>query len=699
MKTILLVDGNALLHRGYHALPNLTNRDGVPTGGAFGFTRLLLAALKIIKPEYVAVAFDSRGPTFRHNEYEHYKANRVKGPDDLYAQLPLAQEIVRGLNIPVYAVPGFEADDIIGTLAVAATDQKVSTRILTGDMDLIQLVNDQVFLFAPTKGISEPTVYTPETAEAKYQFPPSKMVFYKALAGDSSDNIPGVPGVGAVTATKIVQQFDSVDDLYNHLAKGGGINGLTPRLVDKVRAGKELAQKSEHLATIQLDVPITLKLDECKTHDFDRNKVVDILVKLDFRSLLKDLPGDGGPLVETPATPIPKEDASKLDRELEPILRKMEKTGIMVDVPYVKQLEQEWQGELDKTAAKIKQLVGVDFNIASPKQLGEILFDHLKLPTAGIKRNASGFSTDANQLELLADKHPVVPLILTYRELAKLINTYTTPLQQLVDSDSRLHTTYGADTSTGRLSSKNPNLQNIPIRTEQGRKLRAAFVAAPGYALIGADYSQIELRVVAHLSKDPVMLEAFRNNEDIHAATSKKMGVDRRVAKVINFSILYGKGPHGFARDLKIDLDSARHYIDSYFATHKGVNDWIEETLRFVGTNGYVETLFHHRRYFPTLKGTNPHRYSRLAREAINLPVQGTAAEILKKAMIALDKIPELKNSMRLTVHDELIFEVKQDEVARLTPKIAECMESTTLLDVPIKVEIGTGPNWGSIKE
>lgn len=693
----MLVDGNALLHRGYHALPNLTNHEGVPTGGAFGFTRLLLASLRILQPEYVAVTFDSRGPTFRHNDYAEYKANRVKGPDDLYAQLPLAQEIVKNLNIPMYVVPGFEADDLIGTLAAAATKKKVETRIVTGDMDLIQLVDDHVFLFAPTKGISEPTIYTPDSVQAKYSFPPTKMVFFKALAGDSSDNIPGITGIGAVSATKIVTQFDSLDTLYEHLQKGGGINGLTPRLIDKVRGGKKNAYLSYKLATIQCDVPITLNLSECKTHDFDREKIMDVLVKLDFRSLIKELPGD--PIIDTTTPEAAEAVVSKLDASLRPVLRSMEKTGVLIDVPYVASLEKEWGKELDKSQNKIITLAGRSFNIASPKQLGEILFDVLKLPPEGIKKNTSGYSTDAASLELLAPLHPVVNEVLTYRELAKLINTYTTPLQQLVDTKHRLHTTYEANTSTGRISSKNPNLQNIPIRTERGKKLRHAFIASPGHILIAADYSQIELRVVAHLSKDPVMLAAFRRGDDIHAATSKQMDVDRRVAKIINFSILYGKGPHGFARDLGIDIKEAAEYIDRYFATYRGINSWINETLRFASTNGYVETLFGHRRYFPSLKGTKPHRYSRLSREAINMPVQGTAAEILKKAMIALNNISTLKNTMRLTVHDELVFEVKESEATKLVPVIKNCMETVTPLDAPVLVEIGSGPTWGSIKE
>lgn len=696
MSTLLLVDGNALLHRGYHALPNLTNHEGVPTGGVFGFTRLLLTALRILQPEYVAVTFDSRGPTFRHKAFAAYKANRVKGPDDLYAQLPLAKEVVKGLNIPMYALPGFEADDLIGTLAKAATKKHVETRIVTGDMDLVQLVNEHVFLFTPTKGVSETTIYTPKSVKDKYTFEPAKMVFFKALAGDSSDNIPGIPGIGKVTATKVVTQFDSLDDLYAHLQKGGGIKGLTPRMVDTIRGGKDDAYTSYSLATIDCDAPITLKLPECKTHDFDREKIIDILVRLGFRSLIKELPG-----VDPATVPdeSPKRSDTDLDAQLVPALRAMEKTGVKIDVDYVAALEKSWKKELATVHTSIVRQAGVDFNIASPKQLGDILFDRLKLPTAGIKKNTSGYSTDAAQLELLSSHHPIIADILTYRELAKLINTYTTPLQQLVDAHGRLHTTYEANTATGRLSSKNPNLQNIPIRTTRGAKLRHAFIADAGHTLIGADYSQIELRVVAHLSKDPVMLAAFRRGDDIHDATSKEMGVDRRVAKIINFSILYGKGPHGFARDLGIDIAEAAEYINRYFETYRGINSWINETLSFVSAHGYVETLFGHRRYFPDLKGKKAHRFSRLGREAINMPVQGTAAEILKRAMIALWKDTTLGPSMRMTVHDELVFELPDAQIKKALPTIKKIMETTTPLDAPVRVEIGSGATWGSIKE
>lgn len=705
-ESLLLVDGNALIHRGFHALPNLTNRDGQPTGAIFGFTRLLLAALKIIKPEYVAVAFDSRGKTFRHHMYQDYKATRKKGPDELYEQVPLVHEIVKSMNIPTYIVPGFEADDIIGTLSKQANSKNLTTTILTGDMDLVQLVNSDTSLFAPQKGVSNPAIYTPKTVRQKYGFDPDKMVFFKSLRGDASDNIPGVPGVGEVSAKKIVAKFDTLKELYTYLNKGKKIPDLGVSIHQKLRANQDQAKMSFELATIVQDVPVTLRKEDCVTHEFDRDKVVDIFVKLGFRSMLKELPGKPqvgevdeeaiNQLFQQEQVPVAE---NALNSKLRPILREVEKKGVLLDVAYLNKLNSKWEAELVTEQLCIHKLAGVKFNVDSSRQLADILFNTLKLPTKGIKKIQSGWSTDAAQLEVLEPVSPIIKHVIVYRELAKLINTYTKPLVKLVDQESRLHTTYAADTATGRLSSKDPNLQNIPIRTERGAKIRQAFIAKEDHTLIAADYSQIELRVAAHLAKDPVMIAAFRAGKDIHDATSKEMGVDRRVAKIINFSILYGKGAHGFANDLNISIDEAKEYIDRYFKTYKGIDRWINETLRFVSNNGYTQTMFGFKRPFPSLKGHPAHRYSRLGREAINTPVQGSAAEILKRAMIAIADEPKLKDAMVLTVHDELVFEVPSSQVAKVKPLIKKIMENTTTLDVPVLVEIHSGKSWGKMKE
>lgn len=705
--TILLVDGHALIHRGYHALPNLTNHQGEPTGAIFGFTRLLLSALKILNPEYVVVAFDSRGLTFRHHLYKEYKAARVRAPEDLYIQIPVVEKLVKTLNIPVFKVPGFEADDIIATLAKQAEKQKLTTTILTGDMDLVQLINDHVSLFAPTKGVSAPTVYTPATVREKYTFGPDKIVFFKALRGDASDNIPGVPGVGEVTAKKIIAQVDSLDELYQLLPKNH-LKGLSEKIEAKIITHKDQAYLSQQLATVDTKVPVTLVKKDCSVHDYNRERVVTMLAELGFRSLLRELPDnikDDSDVSE--ATINTLFDTAKrteptdyhLNKDLQPVLRAMETKGVLVDGDYLSKINTKFIKDLERPTKAIYRLAKHEFNINSTQQLATVLYEELKLPTHNIKQNLTALSTDANQLDLLQETHPIIKYIIEYRELSKLINTYTEPLGHLIAADGRLHTTYGTDTATGRISSKNPNLQQIPIRSDRGKEIRHAFIAAPHHTLIAADYSQIELRVVAHLSKDPVMITAFRSGKDIHDATSKEMGVDRRVAKVINFSILYGKGPHGFARDLKIDIKEAKEYIDRYFKTYSGIQRWIDETLRFVSDHGYVETLFGLRRPFPSLKGRRVHRFAALGREAINMPVQGTAAEILKRAMIAVNKDAAMKDLMVLTVHDELVLEVPTSKVKQLLPRLRHIMETTTTLDVPLEVSLGSGHNWGEIKD
>lgn len=702
--TLLIVDGHALIHRAFHALPPLTNSEGLPTGAVFGFTKLLLGAMKQTKPTYVTVAFDSRGPTFRHKMFEEYKGHRERPDDLLIQQIPLVQEVVRTLSIPIFQVPGFEADDLIGTVTRQAAEAKVNSLILTGDMDMLQLVTDHVAVIAPAKGMSEPTVYSIAKVQKKYGFGPEKVPFYKALRGDPSDNIPGVPGVGEVTATKLVLPYDDLDALFEALKRDERPAGISPKMAANVLANEKSARLSLQLATIDQEAPVTFAPEECIPHEFERQPVVDLFVRLGFRSLLKDLPGYnpddtsalfGAKDLEEDEQPAA---AAQLDTDLEPVLAAISERGVLIDTSYLKELDTKWRGELAALEKKSWAAAGHEFNLDSSRQLATVLYEELHLPTVGIKSGTTGLTTDARTLTKLKDTHPLIPLMLEYRELAKLLSTYTAPLPTLIGEDGRLHTTYAADTSTGRISSKNPNLQNIPIRSDRGQLVRRAFVAAPGKTLIRADYSQIELRVVAHLSRDPVMIAAFRAGQDIHTATSQAMHVDRRVAKIINFSILYGKGAYGLAEDIGITREEASAYIKNYFATHKGVDRWIEETLRFLGEHGYVETLFKRRRYFPGTKHSRVHRFSRAGREAINLPVQGTAAEILKRAMLAITSDPILKDATILTVHDELVCEVPTAQVKDAAAQLKKLMETTTTLDVPLEVEVGSGQNWGDTK-
>lgn len=699
--TLLIVDGHALIHRAYHAMPpNLSLADGTPTGAVFGFTRLLLKAIQLVKPTCVTVAFDSRGPTFRHAKYDGYKAHRQRPDDDMLIQIPLVKEIVACLSIPKYEVPGFEADDLIGTVSRLAADHGLDVRILTGDMDMLQLVSDHVQVVAPKKGMNEPTVYNPAGVREKYGFGPEKVTLYKSLKGDPSDNIPGVPGVGDVTATKLTVAANDLDELFKRLRAGDLPDGISQKMADKVLDNEKSARLSLELATIDQDSPVSFDFAACRTHDFDRDQAVATFVKLGFRSLLRDLPGynpdDAGTLF---APEEPAKQTHPLNTEVAPVLRQLEQRGVLIDRDYLRELDQQWRAECEQLKTKIWAAAGREFNVDSPKQLGEVLYDELKLPTAGVKVGVTGLSTGARELKRLSENHKIVPLILEYREISKLVSTYTTPLPNLTDQDGRLHTTFDTDTSTGRISSKNPNLQNIPIRTDRGQLIRRSFIARSGHTLIRADYSQIELRVVAHLAREPHLIAAFRAGKDIHDATSKAMNVDRRVAKIINFSLLYGKGAYGLAEDIGCSREEAASFIKRYFAAYPGIEKWIAETLRFLGAHGYVETLFGWRRYFPGTKGTRPHRYSRFGREAINLPVQGTAAEILKRAMIAIEKDGELAGTMILTVHDEIVLEVPTKSADKLGERLKKIMEQTTTLDVPIIAEVGSGANWGDTKD
>lgn len=700
---LLIVDGHALIHRAFHAIPSsLTTGEGVPTGAVYGFTRLLLAALKLSAPTFVVVTFDSRGPTFRHEKFDGYKAHRQRPDDDLLVQIPLVKEVVASLSIPKYEVPGFEADDLIGTVSRQAVAEQVDVLILTGDMDMLQLVDDHTVVLAPRKGMSDPALYTPESVREKYGFGPEKVTFYKALKGDPSDNIPGVPGIGDITARKIVVATPSLDALYQELSGGQRPGGISDKIAEKILANEEVARLSLELATIDRDAPVSFDALTCRTHEYDRETAVDLFVKLGFRSLLRELPGytvTGGETLFNPAELETARPVQPLDQEVEPSLRAIEQKGVLINQDYLAKLDLEWRQEMQAGCARIHQLAGRDFNVDSSRQLAGILYDELKLPTDEVKKGKTGYTTDAHTLHKLKDLHPIIPAVLNYRELAKLVSTYTTPLPKLVGEDGRLHTTYTTDTSTGRLSSKNPNLQNIPIRSEKGQLIRKAFVAAPGKILVRADYSQIELRVVAHLARDPQMIASFRAGKDIHAATSEAMGVDRRVAKIINFSLLYGKGAYGLSEDIGCSREEAAAFIKQYFAAFPGVEKWIEETLRFLGRHGYVETLFGLKRHFPGTKGTKPNRYSRFGREAINLPVQGTAAEILKRAMIEIHHDSRLHDTMILTVHDELVLEVPRAQVEQAGRRLKEIMEKTTTLVVPLLVEVGTGENWGDTKE
>ncbi|HSI20143.1 MAG TPA: DNA polymerase [Verrucomicrobiae bacterium] len=715
-KTLLIVDGNALIYRAYHAFPkNLTAPDGSPVGATFGFCRILFGAIRNLKPTHLAIAFDLPGPTFRHEMFADYKGTRSAMPEDLVSQVPVVHEIVETMEAPIFTHEGLEADDMIGTISRLLEEKhsEVRTIILSSDQDLLQLVTEQTLMYAPAVLPKKPTLFTVKEVQEKYGFDPIQMIEYKALRGDPSDNIPGVKGIGEVTATQLLKQFGTIDALYKALAKGP-LEGVKTGVQDKLKEHEADARLSHKLATITTDAKISFSLDNCRLELLQPENLVDLFRKLGFKSLIEELPGSHK-LAATAADVFgEKEEAlaaveeeaheecesDRIDASLAPVLRTMEDYGVKIDVPYLAKLEAEFTTEIGTITAELQELAGQPFNPDSPQQVGFILYDVMKIPTTHIRKGKTGFTTDADTLTKIAEEHPIAALLLTYREKTKLLNTYIKPLQEIVDKKGRVHTSYAPDTSTGRVSSRNPNLQNIPTKSEQGRRIRKAFITEKGWCLISADYSQIELRVAAHLSGDAALIEAFNTGGDFHKETAEKMGVDRRTAKIINFSILYGKGAYGFSQDLNISVDEAKKYIEQYFKTFSGLRTYLDKVLNDARTNGYGETLFGRKRPFPNLTAGNYNLRSAAEREALNLPIQGTAAEILKKAMCSLDnrlKESGSKARMILTVHDELVLEAPEKEAQAIAAILKETMETAVQLIVPVFVEAKTGSNWAEM--
>lgn len=715
--TLLLVDGNALLYRAYHAFPKeLTDPHGNPIGAVYGFSRVLLSTLKTLKPTCVAVCFDLSGPTFRHKKYPEYKANRSKMPEDLAMQIERTHQVVEYLEFPIYTAEAYEADDVIGTLARQVVENgDTEVTILTGDQDILQLINDQVSVYSPASPPKSPTLFTPKKFEEKYGFKPSQMIEYKALRGDPSDNIPGVPGIGDVSATKLIKEFGTIDNLYQALDEGK-TSDIKPAALQKLKDGKENAFLSRDLATITTDAPVHYDESLCKLQLNNPERLITLFKELNFKSLLNDLPvshrvlshvtdifnAEEPPVPETATSTEPLSESEKTDQKLEPVLREMEKRGVKVDCTYLQDLEKEFSTEIEKIKTELMKMSGEEFNPDSPIQVSHILYEVLNIPTTNVRKGKSGFTTDASTLQELEKEYPIAASLLQYRTLTKLLNTYVKPLQTQVDDNSRTHTSYAPDTATGRISSRNPNLQNIPIRSEQGRRLRKAFIAEKGCVLIAADYSQMELRVAAHLSEDPAMIEAFKKGVDFHAETAEKMGIERHIAKALNFSILYGKGAFGFAKDFNVSVAEAKQYIEQYFSTYKELRRYLDDVLVQARQKGYGETLYGRRRPFPNLTSSNHNLRAAAEREAFNMPIQGTQADILKLAMCQLDK--ELKQTksqaqLILTVHDELVLEVPERELNEIAVLVKKTMTEIVTLKVPVEVNVKAGSNWGEMKE
>lgn len=768
MKKLLLIDAYAMIFRAYYAFiraPRM-NSKGENTSAIFGFAVTLDDLIRKINPTHVGVAFDPAGGTFRHEAFEQYKAQRPETPEDIRKAVPVIKQLLEAMNIPVLEVPGFEADDVIGTLAHQAEDAGFEVYMATPDKDYGQLVSNHVFMYRPrhTGGFE---LMGPQEVCAKYGLQRKEQVIdLLGLMGDASDNIPGCKGVGEKTAVALLQQFGSID---NMLANTDQIKGA---LRQKVESQTEEIKFSRFLATIRTDVPITLDESLLTKKEPNIEALTVLYRELEFNTLLRKISPSAPTAPAAPTTPSrsakavpadpsqldlfasfeapaaepapaaydtienrlcqyllnpevafnpykePDWDALKADTDLwnlynevelplVEVLREMEKAGVRVDAEKLKQAEQVLTVELNQLEQRIYDLAGEKININSPRQVGELLFDKLKLDTKAKKSKTGQYSTSEEVLVALKDRHAIVGLILDFRAAQKLINTYISALPGYIAEDGKIHTTYNQTvTATGRLSSSNPNLQNLPIRSEWGRFIREAVIPDEGCWFLSADYSQIELRLMAHFSQDAHMLAAFRNGQDIHAATAARIyGLpieqitkdQRRKAKTANFGIIYGISAFGLAQQLDCSRAEAKQLIDDYFAAFPSVIRYIESQKELARQRGYAETLFGRKRYLPDINSQNATVRSFAERNAVNAPIQGTAADIIKMAMVSIHrrlKAEGLQAQMIMQVHDELNFNVPVAEVDRVREIVVGEMQNAVHLSIPLIAECGVGENW-----
>lgn len=866
MKKLLILDSNSILNRAFYGVRYLSAKDSTPTNAIYGFLNILLKLIKEQEPDYICAAFDVKAPTFRHKQYEGYKAQRKPMPEGLAAQMPLAKDVLRAMGVTILEKEGYEADDIIGTVARLCEESEISCFIATGDKDDLQLASDKtkVILTVTKSGYNETIIYDDKAVKEKYHVTPTEFIDVKALMGDPSDNIPGVKGVGEKTAMSLIEKHHSIEYIYENI---DGI-GLKGAMLQKMKDGREMAFMSKELATINRNTPIEFNAEECVFDGFENNgELYEILKRLELNSIIKkldlsggdnvkenedifkdfsyqvgdknmingdkvtvvlDFDGDNissaavgvgnnavvlneqddikelleddsiakvmfdvkeaivklngridiknisddtaiaaylvdpakneytieklaseyfGTVIEKPEVKqlsllddvetdrseylakcavalgvlnerigdkIKENGQEKLYQEVElplvTVLAHLEINGFLVDDNQLKEFADKLGEKIDALTNEIYMLAGEEFNINSPKQLGVILFEKLELKP--VKKTKTGYATNADVLEKLRDKHPIVNFIMEYRQLAKLKSTYCDGLTAVVNPNThRIHSVFTQTvTVTGRLSSTEPNLQNIPTRTELGREIRKMFVAKDGYVLVDADYSQIELRVLAHIANDETMINAFRNNEDIHAVTaSQVLGIpledvtkeQRSSAKAVNFGIVYGIGEFSLAQDLHISVKEAKAYIESYLEKYHGVRNYMESIKEQAKKDGYVKTMLNRIRYIPELKSPNYNIRQFGERVALNTPIQGTAADIIKLAMVRVDNrlINEgLKSKLILQVHDELIVEAHKDEVDKVKQILSEEMQGAMELNVPLKVDMSTGHSWYDAK-
>jgi DNA polymerase-1 len=824
--TLVLLDTHAILHRAYHAIPDFASSKGEPTGGLYGLCLMLLGIVKELKPDYIVAAYDLPGPTYRHEAYKAYKAGRPKTDPALVAQIKRSHDLIAAFNIPEYSVPSFEADDILGTIVeqVEAKKIKADVIIASGDMDTLQLVDDDhVRVYTLKKGIKDTIIYNEKSVMARFGFGPKLIPDYKGLRGDPSDNIIGIEGIGEKTATELMTNFGSIEDIYKVLEKGENGDkkllaaGIKPRIVELLKNGKEEALFSKMLATIRRDAPITFELPAKKwREDFDFTKIETLFKELEFRNLgarvkavvegkeegeakssdissSENAVAAGSPrdsfsrrrapkvsseeapepfaheafpetttIPSSPISPselrpiavaawildsnytgptyedvlkitnakdwdeakksvleeIKRRNLSRVYDEVElpliPVVNAMKERGIKIDRKYMTGLSKEYNSKIKELEKSIYKLAGQEFNINSPKQLGEILFDKLQLTAPRMKKTAGGARSTKESELLKLSEHAIVKKILDYRQLAKLVGTYIDAIPPLLDKKDRLHATFDqTGTTTGRMSSNNPNLQNIPIQTEEGRRIRDAFIAEKGFSLVSLDYSQIELRIAAFLSNDEEFMNIFKGGRDVHReVASKVFGVPaeevtpdmRRKAKVINFGVMYGMGVNALRQNLGGTRPEAQEFYNHYFQAFSGLARYLDEVKAEAKRKGYTETLFGRRRYFGDIASPIPFIRAAAERMAINAPIQGTEADIVKLAMVKIFeyiKTEKLENSIYilLQVHDELVLEIKDDVLDKVVPEIQKIMETVVSLDetkgVPLAVGCHIGKNWG----
>jgi DNA polymerase-1 len=788
--TLVLLDSHAILHRAYHALPEFSSTKGEPTGALYGLSAMLLKIVSDLKPDYIAACYDLPGPTYRHEAYEGYKAQRKKTDDDLVVQIKRSQDVFRAFGIPIYSDPGFEADDMLGTIVEQMKGEKeIKIIIASGDMDTLQLVNDdKVTVYTLKKGINDTILYNEKKVVERFGFSPKLLPDYKGLRGDPSDNIIGIKGIGEKTASTLIQTFGTIEEIYKTLKKNPEkikAAGLTDRIINLLKEGKEEAEFSKMLATIRRDAPIKFTITEKKWKDsIDITKANALFTELEFRTFgarLKqvlsgekvnkdekekveqqslDMVSAGGagkgeveelglalwvidsnftnPTLDdilnfTKAKSLAKAREVLLDeikkrnlsfvhesieKPLVPIIQSMERWGIKIDRDYMKKLSVDYHKKLDAIEKSIWKEAGEEFNINSPKQLGHILFDKLGLVAKNQKKTSTGMkSTRESELDKMRELHPIIPYILEHREFQKLLSTYIDNIPLLLDAHNRLHTNLSqAGSTTGRMSSTNPNVQNIPIKTELGRNIRKAFISEKNFVLASFDYSQIELRTAAILSGDEKLLKIFKDGEDVHSAVASFVfGVPlekvdkemRRKAKVINFGILYGMGVNALRQNLGGTREEAQKFYNEYFEKFTGLAKYLDQVKADVERKGYTETLFGRRRYFEGMKSKIPYIRASAERMAINAPIQGTAADVIKIAMIHIAEFLKKENleggvRMLLQVHDELVFEIDEKIVGNIAPKIKTIMEEAMPKDkgrgVICEANANYGPNWDDMQ-